>query len=256
MKLSIITINFNNLSGLKRTVDSVISQTWQNFEYIVIDGGSTDGSVKFIEEHRQKLTFWKSEPDRGIYHAMNKGVKVATGEYLLFLNSGDELYNRDVINSSIAELYGEDILSFNIIYRGIQDILIEHPDSVGFEFFWNKTLSHPSTFIKSELFLKIQYDEDLLIVSDWKFFLIAVLELSATYRKINFLLSIFFTDGISSAPENSSLILNERRIVLMERFPWFCSELNDLERLRNFTSLLKASRKIKILQKIGLVNKF
>jgi len=81
MKLSIITINFNNVSGLLKTIESVISQTFRGFEYIVIDGGSSDGSVEVIKEYADKITCWVSEPDNGIYNAMNKGVLKATGEY-------------------------------------------------------------------------------------------------------------------------------------------------------------------------------
>jgi glycosyltransferase involved in cell wall biosynthesis len=91
-KLSIITINYNNLEGLQRTVESVVNQTWQEFEYIVIDGGSTDGSADFIESQSETIDYWVSEPDKGIYNAMNKGIAKASGEYLLFLNSGDHLF--------------------------------------------------------------------------------------------------------------------------------------------------------------------
>lgn len=83
-RLSIITINYNNLEGLKKTVESVVNQTWQEFEYIVIDGGSTDGSATYLESQNDKITYWVSEPDKGIYSAMNKGIAKATGEYLLF----------------------------------------------------------------------------------------------------------------------------------------------------------------------------
>ncbi len=89
MKLSIITVNLNNKDGLQKTIDSVISQTFKDFEWIVIDGGSTDGSKELIEKYSDYISYWVSEPDKGIYNAMNKGIKVAKGDYLEFLNSGD-----------------------------------------------------------------------------------------------------------------------------------------------------------------------
>ena len=92
--ISIITINFNDKIGLQRTFDSVFAQDFNDFEYIVIDGGSNDGSKELIEENTDKISYWISEPDKGIYNAMNKGIKVANGEYLLFLNSGDKFYNK------------------------------------------------------------------------------------------------------------------------------------------------------------------
>lgn len=98
MQLSIITINRNNAAGLRRTIESVVSQTaFNQIEYIVIDGASTDGSKEVIMEFADKLTYWISEPDTGIYNAMNKGIKVATGEYCQFLNSGDWLAENKVI---------------------------------------------------------------------------------------------------------------------------------------------------------------
>lgn len=96
MKLSIITINYNNREGLRKTIESVVAQTTREFEYIVIDGGSTDGSVDVIKEFSDYIDYWVSEPDKGIYNAMNKGVKVAHGDYCQFLNSGDWLYDSNV----------------------------------------------------------------------------------------------------------------------------------------------------------------
>ncbi len=89
MKLSIITINKNNAYGLRKTIQSVINQTYSNIEYIIIDGASTDGSIDVIKKFEDKIDWWASEPDTGIYNAMNKGIKIATGDYCQFLNSGD-----------------------------------------------------------------------------------------------------------------------------------------------------------------------
>ena len=91
--LSIITVNLNNCDGLQKTIDSVVGQTFTDYEWIVIDGGSMDGSRELIEQYADCLAYWCSEPDNGIYNAMNKGISRATGEWLLFLNSGDSLFN-------------------------------------------------------------------------------------------------------------------------------------------------------------------
>ena len=108
MRYTIITINYNNKEGLERTIKSTAKQTFKNFEYIVIDGGSTDGSVEVIKQYASEIDFWVSEKDNGIYHAMNKGVSHAHGDYLLFMNSGDTFHSPDVLNS-VAE-YQEDII--------------------------------------------------------------------------------------------------------------------------------------------------
>ena len=96
-KLSIITINLNNQSGLIKTIQSVISQTFKDFEWIIIDGDSTDGSKELLKKHIQHFTHCISEKDNGIYNAMNKGIKLAQGEYIYFLNSGDYLCNKDTM---------------------------------------------------------------------------------------------------------------------------------------------------------------
>ena len=104
MKLSIITINYNNRDGLQKTIDSVVSQTYKNFEWIIIDGGSTDGSKELIEQYQDHCAYWCSEPDKGIYNAMNKGIEKAIGDYSLFLNSGDRLHDDTVIDKIVSFL--------------------------------------------------------------------------------------------------------------------------------------------------------
>ena len=97
MKYSIITVNFNNKEGLRKTIESVIHQTFHDFEFIVIDGGSTDGSADVLKEYHTQIDYWVSEPDGGIYQGMNKGIKKATGDYLNFMNSGDCFFAVDVL---------------------------------------------------------------------------------------------------------------------------------------------------------------
>ena len=113
MKYSVITINYNNREGLKHTIDSVVCQTYTDFEFIIIDGGSTDGSVEIIREYEEHITYWVSEKDHGIYHAMNKGVAQAHGDYCIFMNSGDCFHSSYVLDS-IKE-YQEDIICGKVI---------------------------------------------------------------------------------------------------------------------------------------------
>ena len=114
MKLSIITVNLNNCDGLQKTIDSVVSQTFKDFEWIVIDGGSTDGSKELIEQYADHFTYWVSEPDKGIYNAMNKGIRVAKGDYLQFLNSGDYLYDRTTLEKCLLPQNNADVIYGNL----------------------------------------------------------------------------------------------------------------------------------------------
>jgi glycosyltransferase involved in cell wall biosynthesis len=116
-KLSIITINYNDVLGLKRTLESVTGQIYSNFEYIVINGGSTDGSKELLEKYTDKISYWVSEPDQGIYHAMNKGIEKASGEYLLFMNSGDLFYNSGILKEVVDHISKYDLIYFDILIR-------------------------------------------------------------------------------------------------------------------------------------------
>lgn len=217
MKLSIITINYNNRDGLQKTVDSVVSQTYKNFEWIVIDGGSTDGSRELIEKYQEYFAFWCSEPDKGIYNAMNKGIKVAQGEYLLFLNSGDYLVNSFVLEDVVKMGLDADIV-FGYIRDSIsnEEILNLKRDNVTLVDLLQKSLPHSASFIRRELFDIVGlYDEKYKIVSDWKFFVQAIIIHNVTLKYIPLGISYFDASGISSRIKRN----HEYEQVLSDLFP-------------------------------------
>lgn len=215
MKLSIITINYNNHDGLRKTIESIVNQTCKEFQYIVIDGGSTDGSVDVIKTFANQIDYWVSEPDRGIYHAMNKGIDKAEGEYCLFINSGDCLYNENVIGKCISHLDG----GVQIVSGGtyIGGHLRNAFQDISLELFYRKgSISHPATFIRTELLEKYHYDESYRIVSDWKFWIQVLIKDDVTYKAIDEVVSIFDLSGISST--NIELCRKENAVVLKELF--------------------------------------
>ena len=215
MKLSIITINYNNLPGLKKTFASVLSQTYKDFEYIVIDGASNDGSADEMAEHKDKITYCLSEPDKGVYDAMNKGIKVATADYCIFMNSGDCFFSDDVVEKVLPFLDGTDILYGNTHYTdGKIRYSNDEPDL--FSFFYVSCWCHQSTFIKTDLLKKYLYDDSLRIVADWKFLLQAVIKDNCTYKAVDLNISLYDVTGISST--NKELYEKERAIVLKEMF--------------------------------------
>lgn len=208
MKLSIITINYNNAAGLKKTLDSVASQTCTDFEHIIVDGASTDGSVEVIRTYsqlstvnRHKIT-WLSEPDTGIYNAMNKGVRFAKGEYTLMLNSGDYLVDEHIVENVLPILDGTDIIQGNtisvinnkeIINRGYAKSDISFIDVYSGHFL------HQATFAKRSLFdLYGYFDESYKIGGDTVFFLkaLGLGNASFAYKDIN--IAYFDGDGISA----------------------------------------------------------
>lgn len=257
-KLSIITINYNNLDGLKRTVDSIVNQTWREFEYIVIDGGSTDGSTIYIESQSDKINYWVSEPDKGIYNAMNKGIAKATGEYLLFLNSGDHLYDIKVLEQNNKFLGSQDIIYFNLnVVADKKTFIKKYPDELLFSFFINDNLPHMATFIKTSLFDKVgMYDESLKIVSDWKFFVESICKFNSSYVRIDETLTTFYLDGLSSDYKSRDLISEEGQKVLKSSFQAFIQDSKELVELKTIILNLRKSKKIKFLIKLGILNKF
>ena len=225
MKHSIITINRNNSSGLERTMQSVLSQTNMEFEYIVVDGASKDGSIDVIKEYAIRFgnrMKWISEPDKGIYNAMNKGIGMASGEYVQFLNSGDILASDDVTNRMLVELnnngnpsilYGNMLKDMPGGYY-LKDRCFAGQD-ITFLGFYSGTLNHSPAYIRRDLFDKYgYYDEDLKIVADWKWYLQAIIlgEERPVYTDID--VTVFDMNGISET--NKALDKAERKKVLEE----------------------------------------
>jgi len=254
-KISIITINLNNAFGLKRTVQSVIAQKFKDFEFIIIDGGSNDGSTKIIEEYADKINHWVSESDNGIYHAMNKGIKLTQGEYLLFLNSGDELLDPESLSSINDSLKDTDIIYTNLVIKDSKSTYTrEYPSTLSFNYFLTDSLPHPATFIKKSIFDKIGlYYEDLKICSDWGFFINAICKYNFTYKHLDTAISIFYFDGISSSPEQAQLIQLERRKILERDFPLYIGTIDEVKEARALKQHLKDSRLLKIARKFGFL---
>lgn len=257
-KLSIITINYNNLEGLKRTVESVVNQTWQEFEYIVIDGGSTDGSAAYIESQSSKIDYWVSEPDKGIYNAMNKGIAKATGEYLLFLNSGDHINDTISLERIQNQLVNEDFIYFDIrIVENNASFVLENPELFTFYYLHNNLPCHQCTFIKKTVFDIVgKYDDSLKIVADWKLLIIAILKYNCSYRKVAAVFSTFYKEGLSSLAENQSKMEFERAAVLQAEFPVLLNDLKENFRMQRIIRNLRKSRKINWLIRLGLLDKF
>lgn len=218
MRFSIITINYNNAIGLQKTVESVANQTFKNYEHIIIDGGSTDGSKDIILKFKDVFSYWCSEPDKGIYNAMNKGVAHASGDYLLFLNSGDVLHNADVL-CDINQLGDEvDVILGLVMRMDNKEMQVNHQPSVVLQLMRN-TISHQGAFFKRSIFDKHKYDESLAIVSDWQFFWDVLVFDNKSYLRTDVIVADMDMTGISHTPTNYSKLMQERESVLQSHFP-------------------------------------
>lgn len=218
MKYSVITINYNNVEGLRNTIMSVVGQTFNDYEYIVIDGGSTDDSVSVIKEYSDRINYWISELDGGIYNAMNKGVAQAHGDYSIFMNSGDCFYNAKVLELFSGCNMQEDIVVGKLVSARNGDTLFAPPQrEISLYYLYSGTVPHQSSFIKTEILRLYPYDEKLKIVSDWKFFIQAIVMHNCSIRYIDDVVAKFDTEGFSTS--NPDKMWREKEQVLNSMFP-------------------------------------
>lgn len=236
MKLSIVTINYNDAEGLRKTLASVAAQTYDHVEHIIVDGGSSDNSVDVIKEYVAKVerresrvesVIWSSEKDNGVYHAMNKGIRKTTGDYIQILNSGDVLAAPDVtermvsaLNDGVAILYGNMMKDYGN-GKLVRDNCGGANSTESFMYFYRGTLNHDCAYIKRDLFDKYGlYNEEMKICSDWEWYVRAIVlrGVRAVYTNID--VTIFDMNGISeSGGKNKELIKKERREYLEKILP-------------------------------------
>lgn len=223
--IDIITINLNNKDGLEKTILSVINQTkFDEINYIIIDGGSTDGSKEIIKKYKKYFGYSTSRKDKGIFNAFNKGLSHLKGDYVLFLNSGDYLISETIIEDFLTLCDGSTIVYGNLELRKIlkgygsklheERILGEevntrlYPFTLDEAFFKMDALPHQSTFIKSDYMKQHPYSEDYKIIGDWIMLREAIIDDRVSFQHIPITISSYGLDGISS--KNGLLFVNEK----------------------------------------------
>jgi len=245
MIISIITICLNN-EDLEKTIDSVLAQTHQDYEYWIIDGASTNPDTiaainKYANNNQVNII---SEKDNGIYDAMNKGIKLSIGEYLIFLNAGDYFYSNDSLNQFSAQHKNEEIVYGNLQVISPESTWIkEYPSKLSFSYFLEDTLPHPASFIKRSVFeITGLYKTNMLISADWALFINAICSKNLSYRHLNCIISSFNNVGISSLPQNQDLIFAEKREYLKDNFSLFMDDYDELRIIKQKMNNFKNSR--------------
>ncbi|MEI6523519.1 MAG: glycosyltransferase family 2 protein [Bacteroidota bacterium] len=248
--LSIITINYQNKLGLEKTINSVISQTNKQFEYIIIDGGSSDGSLETINNYKSYLKYWESQKDDGIYSAMNKGWKKASGQYCLFLNSGDYLYNENVLDEVIKCI---DNCPADIVYGSLfafdenRSFISTFTEPISLYYFQHSFIPHPATFIKKSLLENLNgFYEHYSVISDWAFFVRCFLN-NANFQQVDIITTSFYMNGSSS---NIEVAMKDKEALFNNEFKFLKQDFKNLERLRHFdTSIItRIARKVSSLK--------
>lgn len=235
-KISIISVNYNDKPGLEKTLKSITSQSWKDFEFLVIDGGSTDGSKELIESYTDKIDYWISEPDKGVYNAMNKGIKAAKGDFVIFMNGGDVFYNNEVLENIEKQLTDDFDIYYGDNYKVKPDSKRKkiYPEKLSFSFFYTSSLNHQSTFIRRQLFHDHYfYKEDYKIAADWDFFIYTICKMNVPYKYLKRTISEYDFTGISSTDKFRDTTAREKQTTLRQYFPLFMEDYKEVAELNS-----------------------
>lgn len=211
MNVTIITVCRNHAKELEKTIQSVENQTWQKKEYIVIDGASTDETLEVIQQHGDSITQWISEPDQGIYDAMNKGIRLAQGQWVIFMNAGDTFASTDTLQRVFQESQEADVIYGDVI-KGEHVKKAEPPHNAHRMFF-----CHQSAFVKTSCLREFPFDTRHRMSADFK--QIKQLYLSGkSFRQLDFPVAVFDTQGVSNTSRSAGLYDNIRVIREIDSF--------------------------------------
>ena len=232
--ISIITIVYNGEMLLERTIQSIVNQTYSRIEYIIIDGHSKDKTVDIIKKYSDKISFWQSEPDKGLYDAMNKGIKVARGDYLMFINAGDELFDKftieKIVNSSdiLADIYYGETLMVDETFQPLGLRSETTPHKLPAQLKWQDmgygmVVCHQSILIKKTVadFYNLAYPFCADI--DW---IIKALKKTTSVVNVGFVISKYLKGGLSDKKLKKSLL--DRFEVMREHFGLFRTIFNHI----------------------------
>jgi glycosyltransferase involved in cell wall biosynthesis len=217
--VTIITVTYNSGPGLRRAIESVIGQSYPSIEYIIIDGGSTDGTVECIKEYSEQISYWVSEPDKGIYNAMNKGIDRANGELVYFLNSDDYFFNNQVIGD-VVEIYLKEQRTVDVIYGDVMKYgkqlgiigkmgrCIELKDVQK-----GRVICHQGIFMKRDLLVEHKFNEKYKIVADYELQVKLLLQ-RRRFLYVDMLIAYYSIDGFSSQLESKRATIIEKMDVI------------------------------------------
>ncbi len=197
-KLSIITVVYNGEEYLEQTIQSVLNQTYKNIEYIIIDGASTDGTIDIIKKHEDKLAYWVSEKDNGIYDAMNKGIDIASGDWINFMNEGDSFYSPDILTDIFNN---KNYTSYNILYGDVEtsygNYKVLHKAGNLSNLYKSMQFSHQSTFFNTNYHKNSKYNTEYNLSADYLNIISAYTNNANSLKYLNIPVSIVNTEGIS-----------------------------------------------------------
>jgi glycosyltransferase involved in cell wall biosynthesis len=205
--ISIITVVYNGSNHIEQTINSVLDQTYDNVEYIIVDGNSTDGTLDIIKKYDEVIDYWISENDEGIADAMNKGVSLSTGEYIIYINADDYLFDNSSLSNALLTIGGCDLLMCKIVYGGQDSRQTLSPRGFNFWFFFKSGILHQGAITHRNVFNLIgDFDTQFRIALDYDFFLRAHIA-GVKAKKSDVILSFMRDTGVSSKLDRESLVV-------------------------------------------------
>lgn len=252
--ISIITINYNNAQGLQQTIESIIAQSFTDYEYLVIDGGSTDGSKEVIQKYTSHIHYWVSERDGGIYNAMNKGISKANGRFIVFMNSGDTYLQKDVlqrsmqeINSNVADVYYGQI----IVDEGAGDRTVIYPRALTLDYQRDMVINHQACFFKRDTLAELGgYQEEYKLAADYAFYLKATLN-NKIFAPLLFPIVRYDASGISSKRMDD--YRKEMRLVWANIVPDIITQ--NIDQLIELRQQMRAMQNGRVMKIAGMVKR-
>lgn len=216
---SVITICLNEAGGIRRTCESVLSQTFEDFEWLAIDGGSTDGTLEILEEYADRLDILVSRPDHGIYHAMNRGAALASGEYLVFMNGGDRFFDADSLRQ-VAVANPTDVIIGDVQHGHDGAEFLTYPETLPPRWLLKNMLPHQAAFIRRDIFQRCGgYNEAFRIAGDYELFVRLLKVYGASYYHVSSVIAVFGSGGISQSATHRALRKRENHCVRWRYFP-------------------------------------
>lgn len=217
-KISVITVCKNSANTIYKCIESVVNQSYSNFEYIIVDGVSSDDTLKIIQNFADKITKLITEPDNGIFDAMNKGISASSGDYIIFLNADDFFISTNTIKYTVNFILNEARSQYDIYYGKV--LIINHQSGIGN--IWNAaktsrfslyraSLPHPATIYKKAAFERCGvFNTTYKIASDYEWFVRALLKYKLKFKRIDLIITLFSKGGLSTQKDNSNFIKKEK----------------------------------------------
>ncbi len=252
MKISIVTINYNNLEGLKKTRESIVSQTYKDYEWIVIDGGSTDGAKEYLQEHTDEMSFWCSEKDNGVYNALNKGTQHVTGDYIICMNSGDFFYDEYVLEHVCGEGLTADVVygDWVQLFEDGHTSNLYGPKTFSLHFICNCNVSHQAIFARADIMRNSPYDERYEVYADWAKWIELTLK-KCTFQYIPYKICYFAMGGICCTSNRIEVELKMLRD--LEMSPAIIETLQYIDELNKDLNHVNAQSE-EFREKVNLLN--